>query len=149
MAAFHAVFPPVPVGARPTVLFHPSKTISDDTNTVVLTHYDPAHTDTDISVYFKQADVLHTGDTWFNGFYPFIDYSTGGTIDGMIHAAKTQLAAYLEMLTTIRGKVADLKKQGKTLDETVAAKPTSAYDDPWGKGFMNPATFISLVYQGV
>ena len=171
MAAFHATFPPAPVGALPTVLFNDTRTLSDSISTLMLTHYDPAHTDTDISVYFTEADVLHTGDTWFNGFYPFIDYSTGGSIDGMIGAAKknlatgtaetiiipghgpignkTQLTAFHEMLVTVRGKVAELKKQGKTLDETIALKPTAAYDDPWGKGFMNPATFIGLVYQGV
>lgn len=171
IAAFHAVFPPAPTDALPTILFNTTKKIADEKNTVLLTHYEPAHTDTDLSVYFQEADVLHTGDTWFNGFYPFIDYSTGGSIDGMIAATKknlatgtaetivipghgpvgnkTQLASCLAMLTGTRAAVAELKKQGKTLDETVAAKPTAAYDDPWGKGFMNPQTFVGLVYQGV
>ncbi len=171
MAAFHLVVPPAPIAARPTTLFNTTKKISDETSTVLLTHYDPAHTDTDISVYFQEADVLHTGDTWFNGFYPFIDYSTGGSIDGMIASAKanlaigtadtvlipghgpvgnkTQLAAYHDMLTTVRGKVATLKEHGKSLEETIAAKPTAAFDDSWGKGFLNPPTFITLVYQGV
>ncbi len=171
MAAFHAVFPPSPTGALPTVLFNSSKKISDETSNVLLTHYDPAHTDTDLSVYFQEADVLHAGDTWFNSFYPFIDYSTGGNIDGMIAATKinlatgtadtivipghgpignkTQLTATLDMLTTVRGNVANLKKQGKSLEETIAAKPTAAFDDHWGKGPMNPPAFIGLVYQGV
>jgi len=55
-------------------------------STLALKHYDPAHTDSDISVTFTEADILHTGDTYWNGIYPFIDYSTGGNIDGMIKA---------------------------------------------------------------
>jgi glyoxylase-like metal-dependent hydrolase (beta-lactamase superfamily II) len=55
-------------------------------STLALKHYNPAHTDSDISVTFTEADILHTGDTYWNGIYPFIDYSTGGNIDGMIKA---------------------------------------------------------------
>jgi glyoxylase-like metal-dependent hydrolase (beta-lactamase superfamily II) len=57
---------------------------------VALKYYPPAHADSDISVYFTDADVVHVGDTW-NGVYPFIDYSTGGSIDGSIRAAETNL----------------------------------------------------------
>jgi glyoxylase-like metal-dependent hydrolase (beta-lactamase superfamily II) len=56
--------------------------------TLTLKHYGAAHTDSDISVYFTDADILHTGDTFWNGAYPFIDYSTGGSIDGQIRAAE-------------------------------------------------------------
>jgi len=54
---------------------------------IALKQYGPAHTDGDISVTFTDADILHAGDTFWNGVYPFIDYSTGGHIDGMIRAA--------------------------------------------------------------
>jgi glyoxylase-like metal-dependent hydrolase (beta-lactamase superfamily II) len=57
-----------------------------------LKYYGPAHTDSDISVVFEEADVIHVGDTWWNGFYPFIDYSTGGGIDGTIRATKWNLS---------------------------------------------------------
>jgi glyoxylase-like metal-dependent hydrolase (beta-lactamase superfamily II) len=171
IAAFDATFPPAPTGALPSVLFNSYRNISDSVSTLVLTQYEPAHTDTDISVYFKEADVLHTGDTFFNGIYPFIDYSTGGSIDGMIRAAarnlatgtdativipghgpvgdKTQLAAFHTMLTTTRASVAALKQQGKSLNETIAAKPTAPFDDTWAKGTITPALFTTLVYQGV
>jgi glyoxylase-like metal-dependent hydrolase (beta-lactamase superfamily II) len=86
MAAFDATIPPSPTGALPTILFNSYRKLSDGTNTLMLTHYDPAHTDTDLSVHFTEADILHVGDTWFNGFYPFIDYSSGGNINGMIAA---------------------------------------------------------------
>ena len=171
IAAFHATFPPSPAGAIPTQTFAETHTLKLNGETLNLAHYLPAHTDTDISVHFKDADVLHAGDTWFNGFYPFIDYSTGGNIDGMITAAdrtlkmssattiiipghgpignKAQLSEYRDMLAAVRESVAGLKKQGKTLEEVIGAKPSAAYDAKWGGGFMKPESFLGLVYQGV
>lgn len=171
MEAFHVTFPPNPAGAIPTLTFADKHTLKLNGTTILLTHYTPAHTDSDISILFTDADVLHTGDTWFNGFYPFFDYSTGGSIDGMIAATKknlstgtqdtiiipghgpvgnkTQLQETYDMLAATRENVAKLKKQGKTLEETIAAKPTAAYDEKWGKGFMTPPTYTTLVYQGV
>ena len=171
IVAFHAIFPPAPAAALPTETFTDTKTLFLDDVSLRLSHYLPAHTDSDISIYFAQPDVLHTGDTWFNGVYPFIDYSTGGSIDGMIHAAnrnlqittrdtmiipghgpvgnKAQLAGYRDVLVYSRDAVATLKKQGKSLDEVVAAKPLAKYDDKWGAGFVKPEMFVGLVYQGV
>jgi glyoxylase-like metal-dependent hydrolase (beta-lactamase superfamily II) len=168
MAAFNATIPPAPAGALPTILFNSYRTLSDHENTLKLTHYEPAHTDTDLSVHFTEADIFHTGDTWFNGFYPFIDYSSGGNINGMIAAAeknlatvtdstiiipghgpignKAQLTEFRDMLVGARDNVAKLKKEGKSLQETIAAKPTAAYDEKWGK---KPEAFIGYVYQGV
>jgi glyoxylase-like metal-dependent hydrolase (beta-lactamase superfamily II) len=164
-------FPPAPAGAIPTVVFGEEQTVQLNGATIALKHYPPAHTDSDISVHFTDADVFHTGDTWWNGYYPFIDYSTGGSIDGTIRAAeanltkvtdkmiiipghgpvgdKSQLTVYRNPLVTVRNKVATLKKQGKSLDEIIAAKPTAAYDAKWGGGFMPPAFFTGLVFEGV
>ena len=64
-------------------------------------HYGPAHTDSDISVHFVEADILHVADTFWNGIYPFIDYSTGGNIDGMILAADANLATATEKTIVI------------------------------------------------
>ncbi len=137
-----------------------------------LKHYGPAHTDSDISVTFAEANVVHVGDTFWNGIYPFIDYSTGGSIDGMIAACNANLAAttndtiiipghgkpvsnkaelqdFRDMLVAIRDNVAKLKKQGKTRDETVAAKPTAAFDAKWGQFVIDPGFFTRLVYEGV
>jgi glyoxylase-like metal-dependent hydrolase (beta-lactamase superfamily II) len=123
--------------------------------------YKPAHTDGDLSVKFGEADILHVGDTYWNGIYPFIDYSTGGSIDGMIAASEANLGAatentiiipghgkpvsnkselkdFRDMLVDIRNKVAALKKAGHTLQETVAAKPTAAHDAKWGQFAIDP-----------
>jgi glyoxylase-like metal-dependent hydrolase (beta-lactamase superfamily II) len=168
---FHATFPAEPAGALPALSFSEEHTLQINDTALHLEHYDPAHTDTDISVHFTDADVLHTGDTWFNGVYPFIDYSTGGHIDGMIRATsrtletgttstivipghgpignKQDVAASLEMLSASRDKIAGLKKEGKTINEVIAAKPTASFDDKWGKGFTTPEMFTRFVYQGV
>jgi glyoxylase-like metal-dependent hydrolase (beta-lactamase superfamily II) len=122
-------------------------------------------------VRFVEADVLHTGDTWFNGFYPFIDYHNGGTLDGMLTASarnlsaiddktiivpghgpvggKRNLAEYDEMVRTVREKVAVLRRQGRSVSETVAAKPSEKFDEKWGGGWIGPKTFVELVYTGV
>jgi hypothetical protein len=107
-------------------------------------------------VTIPEADIFHCGDTYWNGIYPFIDYSTGGNIDGMIKAAeanvgavtdktivipghgnpvsnKAELSAYREMLVAIRDNVSKLRQQGRSLDETIAAKPTAAFDAKWGQ----------------
>jgi glyoxylase-like metal-dependent hydrolase (beta-lactamase superfamily II) len=77
-------FPPSPAGAIPSDVFETEKTLQLDGGTIVLKYYGLSHTDGDVSAYFKEADVLHTGDTWWNGHVPFIDYSTGGNINGMV-----------------------------------------------------------------
>ena len=168
IVAYNAMIPPAPAGALPTILFNTYRNLSDSTNTLKLTHYNPAHTDTDLSVHFTEADILHCGDTFWNGLYPFIDYSSGGNINGMISATeqnlatagpdtivvpghgpignKAQLTEFHNMLVGARDNIAKLKKEGKSLDETIAAKPTAAYDEKWGK---KPNAFIGYVYQGV
>ena len=164
-------FPPAPSGAIPSVVFDDEHRVRHNDTNIRLTYYGPAHTDSDVSVVFEEADVIHVGDTWWNGIYPFIDYSTDGSIDGMIRATernlnvitektivipghgpvgnKAALTEYREMLVTIRDNVATLKKQGKSVSETVAAKPTAAYDAKYGQFLITPAFFTALVYSGV
>jgi glyoxylase-like metal-dependent hydrolase (beta-lactamase superfamily II) len=165
-------FPSPPLAAVPTEVFSSEMTLKLNGFSLALKHYDPAHTDSDISVTFTEADILHTGDTYWNGIYPFIDYSTGGNIDGMIKAAeanvvaatdktvvipghgnpvsnKIELTAYRDMLVAIRDNVAKLKHQGRSLEETIAAKPTDAFDAKWGQFVITPALFTRLVYEGV
>jgi len=161
-----------PATALPSEVFAHDKTLTANGTTLLLKYYGPAHTDSDISVTFQEPNILHTGDTYWNGIYPFIDYSTGGSIEGIIRAAEANLVAvtndtivipghgppvsnkmeltqFRDMLVTIRDKVAALKKQGRTLNETVAAKPTAAYDGKWGQFAVSPGLFTKLVYMGV
>jgi glyoxylase-like metal-dependent hydrolase (beta-lactamase superfamily II) len=164
-------FPPTPKGGLPTVLVKDEKTMDFEGETVVMKHYGPGHTDTDISLYFKKADVLQVGDIWWNGHYPFLDNGAGGNIDGLIvwvnecikastshtiivpgHGAvsnRAGLTEFRDMLVAVRANVARLKKSGKTLAETVEAKPTAAFDAKFGNFLINPAFFIQLVYMDV
>jgi glyoxylase-like metal-dependent hydrolase (beta-lactamase superfamily II) len=169
--AWDFTFPPSPAGALPTEVFKQDLTLHLNGTTLALKYYGPAHTDSDISVEFTEAEILHTGDVWWNGHFPFIDYSTGGSIGGMIRAAEANIARatdktivvpghgpvgdksglieFRDMLVTIRDKVAALKKHGKSLEEIVAAAPAADYEVKWGGFFINGKTFTSLVYAGV
>jgi glyoxylase-like metal-dependent hydrolase (beta-lactamase superfamily II) len=164
-------FPAAPAGALPSTVFKDEYTLHNNNTTLVLKHYLPAHTDSDISVHFAEADILHTGDTFWNRDYPFIDYGTGGSIDGHIRAAeaniarvtdktivipghgavggKADLVLFRDVLVEIRDMVATLKKQGKSLPEVIAAKPGARFDAEWGNLFQKPSDFVALVYQGV
>ena len=164
-------FPPAPPGALPTKIFDNEQTLHLNGTTLVLKYYGQAHTDSDVSIDFIDADIIHVADTLWNGHYPFIDYSTGGNIDGMIRAAeanvaratdktivipghgpignKAHLIEFCDMLVTIRERVAALKKQGKSRDEVVAEKPTADYDAKWGGFVINGDFFAKLVYAGV
>lgn len=165
-------FPALAPGAIPTEVFTDRKTLTVNRSTLELQYYGTAHTDSDISVYFVEADILHCADTFWNGIYPFIDYSTGGSIDGMIRAAdanvakasdktivisghgfpvcnRAELKEYRDMLVAIRDNVARLKRQERSLDAVVAAKPTAAFDGKWGQFVITPALFTKLVYEGV
>jgi glyoxylase-like metal-dependent hydrolase (beta-lactamase superfamily II) len=164
-------FPAVPAGGLPTEIFDDAHTVHLNGATLELKHYAPAHTDSDISINFTDVDIFHAADTFWNGAYPFVDYCTGGSIDGAIRAAelnltrvtdktivipghgpvgnKSQMVLFRDVLVEIREKVAALKKQGRTLAQIIASKPGAKYDATWGNLFMNPAMFTTLVYQGV
>jgi glyoxylase-like metal-dependent hydrolase (beta-lactamase superfamily II) len=165
-------FLPMPAGALPSEVFDKEHELKLNGASIGLKHYGPAHTDSDISVTFAEANVVHVGDIFWNGIYPFIDYSTGGSIDGTIAACDASLAAvnddtiiipghgkpvsnkaelkeFRDMLVAVRDNVAKLKKAGKTRDETVAAKPSAAYDARFGQFVIDPGFFTRLVYEGV
>ncbi len=169
--AFDAIVPRSPVGALPAIVFAHSRNVEVNGELIQLQRYTPAHTDTDISVFFSRANVLHTGDTWFNGFYPFIDYDGGGSISGLLSASSENLALadsrtivvpghgaagnredlidFHEMLLAVRENVAALKRSGHPLEAVIAAKPTLPFDEKWAGGFISPDLFASLVYRGV
>jgi glyoxylase-like metal-dependent hydrolase (beta-lactamase superfamily II) len=164
-------FSPSPAGALPAEIFAKEKQVEYNGQHIHLKYYGPAHTDSDISVFFPDTDVLHVADTWWNGYYPFIDYNTGGNIDGMIRAAnanvqhttdktlivpghgpignKAALTAYRDMLVAVRDNVEKLKKKGMNMKEVIAAKPTKMYDAKWGNFVIGPDLFTKLVYKGI
>ena len=163
---FH--FEPSPAEALPQETFATSHKLQANGETLTLQHFAPAHTDTDIYVLFQKANVIHMGDTFFNGLYPFIDSGTGGKISGMIAAAdkilplasndtkivpghgplgnKADLGKFRELLVTARERVQKLKTAGKSAEEAVAAKPFADLDATWGKGLLNSDQFVQVVY---
>jgi hypothetical protein len=124
-----------------------------------------------IYMHFQKANVIHMGDTFFNGFYPVIDASTGGKINGMILAAdkilslgdnntkivpghgplgnKADLTKYRDMLVVTRDRVQKLKAAGKSAGEIAASKPFADLDATWGKGFFNGDVFAQVVYSAL
>ncbi|QJP16820.1 MBL fold metallo-hydrolase [Starkeya sp. ORNL1] len=165
-------FLPLSSGGIPADVFATEHHLKLNGSSIDLKYYGPAHTDGDISVTFAEANIVHVADTYWNGIYPFIDYSTGGSIDGMIAASDANLAAttnetiiipghgkpvsnraelkeFRDMLVAIRDNVATLKKQGRSRDEAVAARPTAAFDAKWGNFVIDPGFFTRLVYEGV
>jgi len=161
--------PPSPAAALPVVTFADGVSLHFNGDTATAVHVAHAHTDGDALVKFAKANVLHMGDTFFNGLYPFIDVSSGGDIDGLIAAVdkgislcddktivipghgpstdRTGLTAYRDLLVASRVAVATLKTAGKTLEETIAAKPTAATDEALGKAFIKPEQFVSFIYE--
>ena len=168
MKFFNMHFPPSPAEALPQQTFTDSFKLYFDKEEISLVHISPAHTDTDIYVHYQTGNVLHMGDTWFNGMYPFFDSSTGGKINGMIAAAnkgigvvddatkivpghgpagdKAALIKYRDMLVVVRDRIKMQKDSGKSLKEVIAAKPTADFDAAWGVGFLMPDAFVTLVY---
>lgn len=169
--AWNWTFDPVPTGARPTLLVNKDKTFSFSGEKIHVENFGDGHTDGDLWVYFRNADVLALGDTFWNGFYPYIDNEDGGSIDGAIkwankavecttdhtivipgHGAvgtRAQLVEFRDMLVTVRNNVVALKQQGKSLDEIIAAKPTAAFDAKWGNFVFNGDQFTAMVYAGL
>ncbi len=163
--------PASPKAALPVVTFDQRMTLHLNGYEVELFYIPYAHTDGDIVVYFTEPDVLHTGDIYFEGMYPFIDISSGGSIDGMIKAVdqvldmidgdtiiipghgprsnKEKLTGYRKMLVTIRERVAQYVKEGKTLEDIQAAKPTQEFDAAMGQGFLNGEQFVGIVYDSL
>ncbi len=171
LAAFNEKVPASPEKALPIVTFDSTATFHVNGDDVQAIHVPPAHTDGDSFVHFHKANVIHAGDLFFNGLYPFIDLSTGGSLDGMIAAAdrmltivddktkvipghgpladRAALKDYRDMLAGIRDRVLPLVKAGKTLAQVQAAKPTASYDEKWGKGFLKPDDFVGIVYASL
>ena len=171
LEAFNERVPASPAAALPVVTYADSVSFHLNGEEMHCFHLPPAHTDGDSVVHFKKANVIHTGDLFFNGLYPFIDASTGGSVDGMINAAdkvlalandatqiipghgpmakKADLVAFRAMLAGVRDKMKPLVTAGKTLAEVQAAKPTRAFDEKWGKGFLKPEQFVAVAYAAM
>ena len=168
---FDTHVPPSPDMALPVVTFTDAVTLHFNGEEIHVFHVDPAHTDGDSIIHFRKANAMHMGDLFFSNGYPFIDLSSGGSVDGVIGAAEKAgpvadgstriipghgplsdavgLRRYHDMLATIRGRIRELVARGATLEEVIAARPTREYDEFWGQGSRDGDTFAGLVYQSL
>lgn len=159
--------PPSPE-SLPVITFDSTVTFHLNDETIRVFHIEPAHTDGDVVVHFRDANVIHTGDAYFNGFYPFIDVEHGGSIDGMIafydqllsladaqtkiipgHGAvanRGDVQRYQTMLKTVRTRVADAIEEGLSLEELITSEPLADLDPEWGGNLIKAPMLLSIVH---
>ena len=158
-------------GSLPVVTFSDAVTFHLNGDVIHAFHVEHAHTDGDAMVHFEKANVLHMGDVFFNGTFPFIDVYSGGSLSGIISGCnkalkivdddtsiipghgslgnRAELVAYRDMLQSAHAAIAPLVRQGKSLEEIQAADPLAPLVEKWGNGFITAEAFLGLVYEGM
>lgn len=161
--------PPSPAGALPVVTFNDSLSLHVNDDELRGIHVPAAHTDGDVFIHFRKANVIHTGDLVFAGMYPFIDIDSGGSVDGVIAAVDQMLAlanegtrvipghgkvtdragleSYRQLLSVTSARMRELVQGGKTLDEVLAAKPFADYDGQLAWAFITVERYIQILYR--
>ena len=168
---FNSEVPPAPDTALPVVTFSDTVTFHLGGHTVHAEHVANAHTDGDSIVRLEEANVIHTGDLVFYNMYPFIDYSSGGNLGGMVRAAdrileladdntkiivghggpvisRTQMTDYRDLLAGIHQRMQQMISEGNSLNEILEANLLADYEDQWGSGFINAKRWVELIYHG-
>ncbi len=160
-----------PIEALPRVTFSDNFRMALNNNYIHAFAMPPAHTDGDVVVHFTKQNVIHTGDLFFNGFYPFIDTGVGGSVEGMIEAIdrilplinedtliipghgklgnEKELMAFQEMLKTVNDRVKTGIEENLSLQEMINANVLADLDDTWGKGFLSSEKFLTIAYNGI
>jgi glyoxylase-like metal-dependent hydrolase (beta-lactamase superfamily II) len=157
--------------ALPVVTYDDSLVLNLNGDRLELLHAPAAHTDGDGIAWWAEANVVHLGDVFYAGGYPFIDTGSGGSLAGVVAAVETvlsradartvvvpghgpvatraELAAYRDMLVAVGRKVRELAEQGRNLEEVLAAEPTAAFDARYGAGGVSPERFVRLLFEDV
>ena len=162
--------PQQPAGARPVVTYNDEIGFHLNGEEVRAFLAPPAHTDGDTFVYFPDSDVLHLGDVFRTTSYPIIDKYNGGTLRGTIAAldkaisisgpntkvipghglsvvGREEMQEFLDMILDVQNQVYTMIRDGKHLDEIMAAQPTAPYDAQWGQETSWTAIdFVPVVY---
>lgn len=160
---------PAPAGALPVVTFSEDLTFHLNGDDIRVHHVEHAHTDGDALVYWTRANVLHMGDTYFNGMLPFIDLDSGGSIDGLLRAldealgiandrtviipghgpvaTRADLVAYRDMLRRLRGEVAGAIAAGRSLDQIKALRLADRHGRD--TDFISPDAFIETLSRSL
>jgi cyclase len=168
---FDETTPTWPQDSLPIITFNDRVTLHLNGEAVTAIHVPRGHTDGDSIVHFPDSNVIHMGDIFFNGLYPFIDLDGGGSIQGTIAAVElgigladdeTQIIPghgpmsdlsgmqeYLAFLISARDKVQALIDQDMSLEQAVAAKPTAEWDDILGKIWITPEQWVTFIYNSL
>jgi len=166
---FRKPTPPSPKPALPVITFKEDITLYVGDETLMAFHVHHAHTDGDAIIYFPKSNVMHMGDTYFKGRYPYIDLGSGGSVNGVLKALnkaifladsdtkiipghgvlsnKKELMEYRDVITTVTDRVKKAIASDMTLEEIKASNLTKEYDEEWGSGFINPAKFMEILYS--
>jgi glyoxylase-like metal-dependent hydrolase (beta-lactamase superfamily II) len=166
---FKRTTPPSPVGALPVVTFSDNLSLHVNGDELRGIHVGHAHTDGDVFIHFRKANVIHTGDLVFHAMYPFVDLDSGGTVDGVIAAVdrmlaladdgtrvipghgqvtdRRGLAAYRALLVATRDRMRERVKAGRTLEEVLAEKPFADYDGTLAWQFITAERYIQILYR--
>ena len=169
--ALQQVIPPADPAHLPLITIEQDLRLRLNGDTIDLLHLPAAHTDGDLIVRFRNADVIHVADVWFNGMYPFIDSRHGATLAGAIAAVdrvlelagddtriipghgpvagRSELAAYRTMLATVQGRLNALKAQGFTLPQVLEARPLADLEATWGQGMFKGDRWLELIWNAV
>jgi len=169
IAAFQREVPPAPAGALPVVTFDDGVTLHWNGEEIAVEHVDPAHTDGDALVWFRKAGVVHTGDTYVSGAFPFVDVSSGGSLAGILSSAEhvlkeagpatkivpghgalsnvAELSAWREMLVVVRDRVNTALAAGKSLEAYQAERPLADLEDRYARGFLTAERFLAIIWS--
>jgi glyoxylase-like metal-dependent hydrolase (beta-lactamase superfamily II) len=169
LTAFDAQIPAARNVALPMVRFDSEVRFNLNGDSLDVIYVPNAHTDGDSIVHFTSANVIHTGDVFFNGFFPFIDTDHGGSLAGMIAAAddilaladdqtkiipghgalasKVELQAFRDMLSQAHEKLTTLIESGKSLEEVSQMQPLGELDEHWGQVIFNADKWTQLMYE--
>jgi glyoxylase-like metal-dependent hydrolase (beta-lactamase superfamily II) len=161
--------PATDTAGLPVITFDDSLSLHLNEDEIHISHVDNAHTDGDSIVQFKVANVMHLGDIYFAGMYPFIDTNSGGSINGTLRALdhalalsdaqtviipghgpisnKEGVAAYTHVLRTISGRIQKMIAGKSTLAQILAAEPTKDFDEEYGNGFIRNTAFVEMLYK--
>ena len=163
--------PPAPAGALPVITFSHSMSIYWNGHDIRVWHPENAHTDGDAIIFFKDENIVHMGDVFFNGGFPYIDLESGGDMDGYIAthekvlgkiddetkiipghgplATKADLQKTVDMLKDVRARVQAMIDEGLSEDEIVAADPLADLNSLWGQGFINGERMTRTAYRSL
>jgi len=158
---------PYPLAARPVITYDDQMQFHFNGERIDLMHFGPAHTTGDTAVIFRGRNAVHLGDVFNNSGYPFIDADNGGGISGVIdfcsavrdeldedsvvipgHGPVTDFQAltdYIDTLTVVRDRIADMISEGMSLEQVVAASPTAEFDARYG----DPTLLVNRAYASL